>query len=34
MRDDDKCGWSNEVITPELTGQRVRVSVRVTTLRV
>ena len=31
MRDDERCGESKEVITPELIGQRVRV--RVTMLR-
>ena len=31
MRDDEKCGWSKEVNTPERIGQRVRV--RVTMLR-
>ena len=31
LRDDEKCGRSNEVNTPELIGQRVRV--RVTMLR-
>ena len=33
MRDDERCGWSKEVNTPELIGQRVRVMVRVTMLR-
>ena len=32
-RDDERCGRSKEVNTPELIGQRVRVSVRVTMLR-
>ena len=32
VRDDDSCGRSKEVRTPELIGQRVRVRVRVTTL--
>ena len=32
VRDDERCG-SKEVRTPELIGQRVRVSVRVTMLR-
>ena len=31
MRDDERCGRSKEVRTPELIGQRVRV--RVTTMR-
>ena len=31
MRDDERCGWSKEVNTPQLIGQRVRV--RVTMLR-
>ena len=29
MRDDERCGMSKEVRTPELIGQRVRVRVRV-----
>ena len=33
VRDDEKCGRSKFVNTPELIGQRVRVSVRVTMLR-
>ena len=33
MRDDERCGRSKEVNTPELIGQRVRVRVRVTMLR-
>ena len=33
MKDDDRCGRSKEVNTPELTGQRVTVRVRVTMLR-
>ena len=33
VRDDKRCGRSKEVNTPELIGQRVRVSVRVTLLR-
>ena len=33
MRDDEKCGRSKEVSTPELIGQRVRDRVRVTMLR-
>ena len=33
MRDDEECGRSKEVNTPELIGQRVRVRVRVTMLR-
>ncbi len=33
VRDDERCGWSKEVNTPELIGQRVRVSLRVTMLR-
>ena len=33
VRDDEKCGRSKEVNTPELIGQRVRVRVRVTMLR-
>ena len=33
VRDDDRCGRSKEVNTPELIGQRVRVKVRVTMLR-
>ena len=32
MRDDERCGMSKEVNTPELIGQRVRVKVRVTML--
>ena len=32
VRDDERCGRSKEVNTPELIGQRVRVSVRVTML--
>ena len=33
MRDDERCGRSKEVNTPELNGQRVRVRVRVSMLR-
>ena len=33
VRDDEKCGRSKDVNTPELIGQRVRVRVRVTMLR-
>ena len=33
VMDDESCGRSKEVRTPELIGQRVRVSVRVTMLR-
>ena len=33
VRDDERCGRSKEVRTPEFIGQRVRVSVRVTMLR-
>ena len=33
MRDDERCGRSKEVNTPELTGLRVRVRLRVTMLR-
>ena len=33
VRDDESCGWSKEVNTPELIGQRVRVRVIVTMLR-
>ena len=33
VRDDERCERSKEVNTPELIGQRVRVSFRVTTLR-
>ena len=33
MRDDERCGRSKEVNTPELIGQRVRLRVRVTMLR-
>ena len=33
VRDDEKCGRSNEVNRPELIGQRVRFRVRVTMLR-
>ena len=33
VRDDERCGGSKEVNTPELTGQRVRVRLRVTMLR-
>ena len=33
VRDDERCGRSKEVNTPELIGQRVRVRVRVTVLR-
>ena len=33
MKDDERCGWSKEVNTPELIGQRVWVRVRVTMLR-
>ena len=32
MRDDERCGRSKKVNIPELIGQRVRVSVRVTML--
>ena len=32
-RDDERCGRSKEVNTPELIGQRVRVRVRATMLR-
>ena len=32
VRDDERCGKSKEVNTPELIGQRVRVRVRVTML--
>ena len=33
VRDDERCGRSKEVNTPELIGQRVRLTVRVTMLR-
>ena len=33
MRDDERCERSKEVNTPELIGQRVTVTVRVTMLR-
>ena len=33
MRDDERCGKSKEVNTPESNGQRVRVKVRATILR-
>ena len=33
VRDDENCGRSKEVNTPELIGQRVRIRVRVTMLR-
>ena len=33
VRDDERCGRSKEVNTPELIGQRVRVWIRVTMLR-
>ena len=33
VRDDERCGRSKDVNTPELIGQRVRVRVRVTMLR-
>ena len=33
VRDDERCGRSKEVNTPELIGQRVRVRVRVSMLR-
>ena len=33
VRDDERCGRSKEVIIPELIGQTVRFSVRVTMLR-
>ena len=33
VRDDDRCGRSNEVNTPELIGQRVSVRIMVTMLR-
>ena len=33
VRDDERCGRSKKVNTPEMIGQRVRVSVRVTILR-
>ena len=33
VRDDERCGWSKEVNTPQLIVQRVRVRVRVTMLR-
>ena len=33
VRDDERCGWSKEVNTPELIDQRVRVKVMVTMLR-
>ena len=33
VRDDERCGRSKEVNTPELIGQRLRVTIRVTMLR-
>ena len=33
MRDDERCGRSKEVNTPELIGQRVKLRVRVTMLK-
>ena len=33
VRNDERCGRSKEVNTPELIGQRVRIRVRVTMLR-
>ena len=33
VRDDERCGMSKEVNTPELIGQRVRIRVKVTMLR-
>ena len=33
VRDDERCGRSNKVNTPEMIGQRVRVRVKVTMLR-
>ena len=33
MRDDERCGRSKEVNTPEMISQRVRVRVRITMLR-
>ena len=33
VRDDERCGRSKKVNTPELIGQRVRVRVRVTMMR-
>ena len=33
VSDDEKCGRSKEVSTPELIGQRVRIRVRITMLR-
>ena len=33
VRDDERCGRSKEVNTPQLIGQRVRVRVKVTMLR-
>ena len=33
VRADERCGWSKEVRTPVLIGQRVRVRLRVTMLR-
>ena len=33
VRDDERCGRSKGVNTPELIGQRIRIRVRVTTLR-
>ena len=33
VREDESCGTSKEVNTPQLNGQRVRVRVRVTILR-
>ena len=33
MRDDERCGRSKEVNTPELTGQSVKVTLRDTMLR-
>ena len=33
VRDDERCGRSKEINTPELIGQRVRIRIRVTMLR-
>ena len=33
VRDDERCGRSKEVSTPELIGQKVRVRVRISMLR-
>ena len=33
LRDDERCGRSKEINTPDLIGQRLRVRVRVTMLR-